>query len=82
MKRTYYNTSVSAKRRRTMINNYAATPEAVNSTISVIANSYNDMKIVITRPLGTNAALNVCIKLIIFECAILCIIIFWIYAFM
>jgi len=59
MKRTYFAASLSAKRRRTLVNNYTVSPEVVNNSIALIANSYNDMDISISRPLGSNAALNI-----------------------
>jgi hypothetical protein len=50
LKRTYFNVSMSAKRRST---------EDVNNSLAAIAASYNDMDVSVTRPLGSNAALNV-----------------------
>jgi hypothetical protein len=61
LKRTYFNASMSAKRRRTLVNAYVVPPEAVNNSLAAIAASYNDMDVSVTRPLGSNAALNVSI---------------------
>ena len=46
-----------------MTTNYAVSPQAVDASIMSIANSYKDMDINITRPLGSNAALCVSIDL-------------------
>jgi len=59
LKRTYFNASMSAKRRRTLVNSYVVHPDAVNASIAAIAHSYNDMDINISRPLGANAVLNI-----------------------
>ncbi|CAL8113523.1 unnamed protein product [Orchesella dallaii] len=59
LKRTYFNASISAKRRRSLVNSYIVAPEAVNSAIMGFSNSFNDIDIQILRPLGSNAVLNI-----------------------
>jgi len=59
LKRTYFNASITAKRRRSLVNNYIVGPDAVNSAIMAFSNSFNDIDINITRPLGSNAVLNI-----------------------
>lgn len=59
LKRTYFNASLSAKRRRSLVNGYIVPPETVNNSIINIVNNLQNMDVNISRPLGTNAALNV-----------------------
>lgn len=59
LKRTYFNASMTAKRRRSLVNSYIVAPDAVNNAVMTFSNSFNDTDITITRPLGSNAVLNV-----------------------
>jgi len=61
LKRTHFSASLSQKRRRVPVNTCNVPPAAVDAAIAGVANNFKDMEVIISRPLGSNAAL--CITL-------------------